>query len=414
MERKITTSMSALKWNRPNLEIIDQLLLPHEQVWLPIKNAEEAHKAIKTMQVRGAPAIGVVAGLGLATDLLHKKDAFQNEKDLLEYIAENTAYLRSARPTAVNLFEAMDRMDKHVETEHLRLKESKEASGNTLETIIETIVREAETLLENDVLDNRAIGKYGAEYLVARHGESRFSVLTHCNTGSLATAGYGTALGIIRALWEKTTQMDHVYCTETRPYNQGSRLTAYELHEENIDFSLVCDSAVSWLIKTSNQPAKTINNSLDKFDRSPVKAIIVGADRVTANGDTANKVGTYQLAIVAKNFGVDFIVAVPSTTIDLSLDNGSSIPIEYRSGTEVTNVSGVVLESADQQQRKGNGIIERSTVRVSPFGDFEAYNPSFDVTPCELITAIVTEKGVITKDASTGQFDVKGFLEKHN
>ncbi|PVU85285.1 hypothetical protein BB559_000184 [Furculomyces boomerangus] len=376
-------SMSALKWVRPNLKIIDQLLLPHEQVWIDVCSTESAHKAIKTMQVRGAPAIGVVAALGIASDILHTFSNGVSVSQVREYLFEKTSYLSTSRPTAVNLFEAMDLLKKIV------AEKSNELESNGINDgmiIVEQVVKTAESLLERDLNDNKAIGKFGSEFLIERHGESGFSVLTHCNTGSLATAGYGTALGIIRSLHKNAKNLGHVYCTETRPYNQGSRLTAYELFVEKIDFSLVTDSMVSYLISRNEEGS------------APVKAIIVGADRVARNGDTANKIGTFQLALIAKHFGIDFIVAVPVTSIDLTLDNGSLIPIEYRNKDEVTTTSGVLV---NQNSNK----LERATVRVAPFGDYGVWNPSFDVTPANLITAIITEKGTI-KRHENGTFDL--------
>ncbi|KAJ1933422.1 S-methyl-5-thioribose-1-phosphate isomerase [Linderina pennispora] len=238
-------------------------------------------------------------------------------------------------------------------------------------------------MLADDISDNKAIGANGAAFIERRRPETvpRIKVLTHCNTGALATAGHGTALGIIRSLYQKDgSVLEHVFFSETRPYNQGARLTAYELKEEGIPSTLVCDSAVSALLRSDPS----------------IRAIVVGADRVAANGDTANKIGTYQLAITAKFHGVDFIVAAPVTSIDLGLKSGKDIVIEERNMDEITQTAGFVSESI-------GGQLVRQTLQVAPVGT-NAWNPSFDVTPAELITAVVTEKGVFEKRGA--EFDL--------
>ncbi|KAI9337920.1 hypothetical protein BDR26DRAFT_863293 [Obelidium mucronatum] len=246
-------------------------------------------------------------------------------------------------------------------------------------------------MLERDVADNKAIGRAGADFILAnRAGNVR--VLTHCNTGSLATAGWGTALGIIRDLHQRD-RLDQAFCTETRPYNQGGRLTAYELVFEGIPSTLITDSMASALLAQKD-----------------IAAIVVGADRVTANGDTANKIGTYQLAIAAKYHNVPFIVAAPSTSIDLSLASGDLIPIEQRPGIEVVQIRGqVVDDEGNLKEHESDENITTSTVHISAKG-INVWNPSFDVTPAELITAIATEKGIVVKAPGSKEFDIKSFL----
>ncbi|KAJ1919195.1 S-methyl-5-thioribose-1-phosphate isomerase [Mycoemilia scoparia] len=374
-------AFTAIRWENPYLEIVDQLLLPHKIAHIPIRNSEDGHKAIVTMQTRGAPAIAIVAALSLAAELLAlPKEYFKTAADASDYIISKLKYLSTSRPTAVNLFDAVNKLTavvtKAIETD----------DSVSPQDIVKAYINSSEAMLEADISDNKAIGKHGAKYLINRNtSESthqKFKVLTHCNTGSLATAGYGTALGIIRSLNEDGA-LSHAFCTETRPYNQGSRLTAFELQQDNIPSTLVCDSAVSFLLKQNPD----------------IRAIVVGADRVAANGDTANKIGTYQLALAAKAHNIDFIVAAPTTSIDLNITNGDQIIVEQRKSTEVTCVSGKLLIGPEDDNTKTNGEAEQQpqllAVRVAPQG-VSVWNPSFDVTPAELITAVVTEKGVIT------------------
>ncbi|OMJ13807.1 Methylthioribose-1-phosphate isomerase [Smittium culicis] len=413
MEAGTDTMLLSLKWERPNLEIVDQLVLPHKHVWVKINTSNDAFTAIKTMQVRGAPAIAVVAGLGLAAEVISDKKSLESGKDAVSYLKERMSYLRRARPTAVNLAEAMDLLTSVVDTAYSQILTESDLQLQS-KFVVDSFVEAAEGLLVRDISDNKAIGKFGCEYITSKYlqkvsqnsnttGSNGFSVLTHCNTGSLATAGYGTALGIIRSLSKNSSDLKHVYCTETRPYNQGSRLTAYELLCEKIPFTLCFDSSISYLIQQLQKKAETNDTSSAS---SPVFAIIVGADRVTRNGDTANKIGTYQLALLARNFGLEFIVAVPSTSIDLKLSDGDSIPIEYRASEEVTMVSGMLVSS----ERGVDAVGSRATVRVAPEGEYGVYNPGFDVTPANLITAIVTEKGTISTKLPDGTFDIESFL----
>jgi methylthioribose-1-phosphate isomerase len=294
---------------------------------------------------------------------------------LFNFLKDSLEYLKTSRPTAVNLFDAAAKLWALIES---TAKEAKEPA-----TVVYAYIEAAEKMLVDDVQDNKNIGRLGAEYITNHvKDKGEIAVLTHCNTGSLATAGWGTALGIIRDL-HANGQLKHAYCTETRPYNQGSRLTAYELVYENIPATLICDSMASALLKQNPQ----------------VQAIVVGADRVAANGDTANKIGTYQLAITAKHHGILFIVAAPSTSIDLNTKSGDAIVIEQRPSEELVTVAGIRVQDA-----------QPATIRTAA-ENIGVWNPSFDVTPSELISAIVTEKGVVTKQEGSTQFDLASFLK---
>lgn len=343
--------LQAIRYQAGTLEILDQLRLPHESHYLTLADAGAVWEAIHSMKVRGAPAIAMVAALGLAAELTRAQLPSSRE-DLAALVRKRLDYLKTSRPTAVNLANMAARLGSMADT--LAKKE-----GLSVEAMRDAICAEAEGMLAADVAANQAIGRYGAEHMVANcqaaTGDGKLGVLTHCNTGSLATAGYGTALGVVRHLHE-SGRLERAYCTETRPYNQGSRLTAYELLHDCIPATLICDSMVAALLATGR-----------------VHAVVVGADRVTANGDTANKIGTYQLAICAKHHGVPFYVASPTTTVDASLPTGKEIPIEERPAREMTAIQGVELAPKD----------------------IKCWNPAFDVTPAELITGgIVTENGV--------------------
>ncbi|HMC23453.1 MAG TPA: S-methyl-5-thioribose-1-phosphate isomerase [Thermoanaerobaculia bacterium] len=305
-----------IRWRGDALELLDQRRLPHEMVYVTCRTSHEVASAIAGMIVRGAPAIGVAAAFGMA---LAKKCG-----DDLVFAAME---LRAARPTAVNLAWAVDRM----------LRAEGKAS-------------EAEAIFEEDLEANHRIGRFGAELLGASA-----TVLTHCNAGALATAGYGTALGVIRAAVEQGKRIA-VFADETRPYLQGARLTAWELQQEGIDVTLITDSMAGHFFQQR------------KFD-----AVVVGADRIAANGDTANKIGTYTLAILANVHDIPFYVAAPISTVDIATADGSAIPIEERSAREVTDIGGS---------------------RIAPDG-IAVRHPAFDVTPAKLITAIITDRGVL-------------------
>ncbi|KAJ1643480.1 S-methyl-5-thioribose-1-phosphate isomerase [Coemansia asiatica] len=374
-----SAKLLAIRWNRPHLSILNQLLLPHVSEYIDIRSSTAGHHAIASMQTRGAPAIAIVAALSLAAEVSQKR--FSTAIEARDFITERLDYLATSRPTAVNLFDAVTKL-KRLVVEEARVAE-------TGDQVVAIYVDAAEVMLAKDVQDNRAIGSNGAEYIERMAGElgvGRIKVLTHCNTGALATAGHGTALGIIRSLYQKSGSiLEHVYFGETRPYNQGARLTAYELQCEEIPATLVCDSSVSFLLK-----------------RDPsIVAIIVGADRVARNGDTANKIGTYQLAIAAKYHGRLFIVAAPSISVDMGIGSGEDIVIEERGQEEITMASGFVGDKVAQ------GVLERETLCVAPLGT-RAWNPSFDVTPAELVSAIVTEKDVFVKAPGKNVFDLAG------
>ncbi|XP_072939620.1 methylthioribose-1-phosphate isomerase [Epargyreus clarus] len=343
-------SLESIKYKRGALEILDQLLLPIQTRYVKVQGVEDGWKVINRMQVRGAPAIAIVGCLSLAVELL--KNEYTDKKDMRQEIEGKLNYLVSARPTAVNIKLAADEL--------INLANNLCADENvTANDFKEMFIKNIENMLIKDIEDNKEIGKYGCEAILnGLEGDGLVRILTHCNTGSLATAGYGTALGVIRAL-HTNKRLEHVYCTETRPYNQGARLTAYELVHEKIPGTLIVDSMVSALMHARN-----------------ISAVVVGADRVAANGDTANKIGTYQIAIVAKHHNVPFYVAAPLTSIDMSLTSGDRIKIEERPDREMTHIG--------EHRIAAPGI--------------SCWNPAFDVTPASLITGIITEKGVFRPD----------------
>lgn len=316
-----------LKFEDGYLFVINQLKLPKELQWVKLSNIEDYEKAIKDMVVRGAPLIGIVGAYGF----------YQGIKDKLPS-QEVYNRLKNTRPTAVNLFWALDRMLSFYE----KYKEEKD--------IVEKLLKEAQRIEIEDYHANRMIGGYG-EVLLPK----KANVLTHCNTGALATSGWGTALGVIRSAWENDKDIT-VFVDETRPYLQGSRLTAWELIQEGIPHYIITDSSSGFLMS-----------------KKKIDAIVVGADRITANGDTANKIGTYTLSVLAKHHNIPFYVAAPTSTFDLTIEKGEDIPIEERSQDEVKNCH---------------------CCPVAPEHS-KALNYSFDITPAENITAIITEKGII-------------------
>ncbi|XP_031571295.1 methylthioribose-1-phosphate isomerase-like [Actinia tenebrosa] len=340
-------SLQAIKYSRGSLEVLNQLLLPNELKYDEICKVEDGWSAIRSMKVRGAPAIAIVGALSLAVEIFPM--TFKTFEDLSSFVREKLEYLKTARPTAVNMTEAATSLNKFLANMPDNTEPEK-AKLNLLEKI--------ESMLSKDIADNKAIGKHGACHMIENiESKEKLRILTHCNTGSLATAGYGTALGVIRKLHE-IDKLDHVFCTETRPYNQGSRLTAYELVFEEIPATLIADSMVSMAMKLKD-----------------ISAVVVGADRVVANGDTANKIGTYQLAISAKFHSIPFYVAAPTTSIDLTLNSGKEIEIEERVAKELTLFQGI---------------------SIAPH-NVNCWNPAFDVTNSELITGgIITEFGVFS------------------
>jgi methylthioribose-1-phosphate isomerase len=332
-----------IQWTAAGVVILDQLKLPSEVVYYTYTDYRDVAKAIKTMIIRGAPAIGVAAAMGIALGVQHSRaKTLEEMRAEFPVICETLAH---TRPTAVDLFWAIARLKRRFEELALA------ASGNgaaSLEGIRAAMVQEALLVHEERRAGDRCIGKFGAA-LMPKSGR----VMTQCNAGALATAGIGTALGVIRMAIEAGHQIE-VLVPETRPYLQGSRLTAWELNEDGIPLTLITDNMVGHFLRTGG-----------------VGAVVVGADRIAANGDTANKIGTYGIAVLAKENNVPFYVAAPISTIDLTLPTGDQIPIEERSPTEVTHAAGV---------------------RTAP--DVRAAHIAFDVTPARYITAIITEKGV--------------------
>jgi len=329
--------IKTLEWTDAGVRFIDQTKLPTEEVYVTCKNYEEVAEAIRTMIVRGAPAIGVAAAMGVA--LGANQSTAQTIPDFNRDFDAICNTLAGTRPTAVNLFWAIRRMREKLE----------ELSGESVDQIKKGLVAEAQRVLIEDIAANEAMGRHGAVLLPSSGG-----VLTHCNAGALATAGYGTALGVIRAAVDSGKKLS-VYADETRPFLQGSRLTAWELMKDGIPTTLIADNMAGAIMR-----------------QGKIDAVIVGADRIAANGDVANKIGTYTVAVLAKEHGIPFYVAAPISTIDLNTPDGSRIPIEQRASTEVTHLAGRQIAPDD--------------VRVE--------NPAFDVTPSKYVTAIVTERGV--------------------
>ncbi|KAI3559109.1 S-methyl-5-thioribose-1-phosphate isomerase [Colletotrichum abscissum] len=376
------SGLQAVKYTRGRLEVLDQLRLPHEFHYDEVSTSEEAFDCIKSMRVRGAPAIAIVAALAHAVELHNGSCAASSSQDAVTYIDSRLDYLKESRPTAVDLTNAINQLKARVRS----------APQDDSKTVIAAYIEEAEKILQKDLQTNLSIGDHGAQWLREVAGASpdaKVSVLTHCNTGSLATSGHGTALGIIRTLWSNNL-LKHAYCTETRPYNQGSRLTAFELVYETIPSTLITDSMAAALF------------NLQK-DKMNIAAVIVGADRVVRNGDTANKIGTYQLAVLAKHHGVKFIVAAPTTSIDLETQTGAGIKIEERKGEELTQISGAIV------QADGNVDIARTARVATADQRINVWNPAFDVTPHDLIDAVVTEKGAVVKN-DEGQFDFRHIM----
>jgi methylthioribose-1-phosphate isomerase len=333
--------MRTLEYDAPQhaLLLIDQTRLPHENVVVTCRTAEDVAHAIRSMQVRGAPAIGVAAAYGLA--LGARAFAGTEAPAFLAYLEQIDALLRQTRPTAVNLHWALDRT-----LARARLVAERDGVAAAQAALLTL----ADTMAEEDIAANRRMGAFGLDLV-----PSGANVLTHCNAGALATVDYGTALGVVRAAHEAGRGI-HVYVDETRPFLQGARLTAWELQQLGVPMTLITDSMAGHFMS-----------------RGRVDLVVVGADRIAANGDVANKIGTYSLAVIARENGIPFYVAAPTSTIDLSLKTGAEIPIEERSSAEVVEVAGT---------------------RIAPYG-VTAAHPAFDVTPARMVTAIITECGVM-------------------
>lgn len=331
----MTLKTITMHWTGNSLILVDQRKLPHVVENVVCETYQQVAQAIKDMVVRGAPAIGAAAAFGYV--LGAKQFSHLKGEDLLKTMQQVHDTIARTRPTAVNLFWALRRM-------HEKFLANRDGD------FVSVLEQEAMKIAQEDIETNRAIGRHGQALL--RDGDT---VLTHCNAGALATVDYGTALGVIRAAIENGKRLK-VYVDETRPYLQGARLTAWELVQLGVETILICDNMAGWVMKLGK-----------------VNAVIVGADRIAANGDVANKIGTYTLAVLANRHGVPFYVAAPTSTIDLNVKDGSQIPIEERAHTEVTHV--------------GNVRIAAEGVKV--------YNPAFDVTEHELVTAIITERGLV-------------------
>ena len=329
-----------VEWKDQQVRILDQSVLPEKVRFLDCSDYAEVAEAIRSLKVRGAPAIGVTAALGIA--LGARQYTEPDPAGFRRHLDKVCAVLAATRPTAVNLFWAVNRMKRLLG----------EASLPTVEACQQFLLEEAQAILEEDVAINRMLGKFGAA--IIHDGDQ---ILTHCNAGALATAGYGTALGVVRAAWEEGKTL-HVFADETRPVLQGARLTAWELQQDGIPVTLITDNMAGALMQ-----------------KQKIQCCIVGADRIAANGDVANKIGTYSVAVLAKAHGIPFYVAAPFSTIDMETPNGEAIPIEERNVSEVTQVYGSRM--------------------IAPDG-ISVWNPAFDVTPANLIAGIITERGILS------------------
>ena len=327
-------TLRAIIWQNSQLHLLDQRLLPHKHTLIELKTVAKITQAIKDMVVRGAPAIGITAAYGV---VVAARTAYATSPNNWKAVITDDLYqLAQARPTAVNLIWALERMQANFAT----------ISGDP----VPVLLQEAQRIHQEDIDANYQMGNLGAALLT-----ENCQVLTHCNAGALATGGYGTALGVIRSAYS-ANKIKQVYADETRPWLQGARLTAWELLQDNIPVTLIADSAAAALMQ-----------------KKRVDWVIVGSDRIAANGDVANKIGTYSLAVLARQHGVKFMVAAPTSTIDMNLADGSKIVIEERTVEEILTAGGQTV-AADGAQ---------------------AWNPAFDVTPAELVDVIVTEKGVV-------------------
>jgi methylthioribose-1-phosphate isomerase len=325
-------SVETIEWTPEGVVMIDQTRLPREMAYVTCRDYKEVADAIRTMIIRGAPAIGVAAAMGIALGALKAADLDAEMPVICETLAKT-------RPTAVNLFWAIDRMNALYQSQR----------GSSVDAIRARLVKEAQQIKLEDIAINEAIGRNGAP--LVPDGKT---VLTHCNAGALATAGYGTALGVIRAAVASGKKID-VFADETRPFLQGARLTAWELQQDGIPTTLITDNMAGHFLKSGR-----------------IGCVVVGADRIAANGDVANKIGTYSVAVLARENNIPFYVAAPISTLDLTLASGDQIPIEERSASEVTHIQGV---------------------QMAP-DDIAVANPAFDVTPNRFIAGIITERGV--------------------
>jgi len=340
------SKVKTLKWDGKALSLIDQRKLPLVREYVICDSYEKIYFAIKDMIVRGAPAIGVTAAYGIA--MAANQFAGNKKSDFFSFMEQAISKIESSRPTAVNLFWASKRMRNLISG----------LSSNSLDYIKSSIVAEAKKIEQEDIEINRLIGSNGIKVFKEIFGKKeKYKILTHCNAGALATAGYGTALGVIRSLASEK-MIENIVVDETRPYFQGSRLTAWELQEEGIPYFIIADNMAAFMMS-----------------KNEVDAVVVGADRIAANGDSANKIGTFGVSVLASHFKIPFFIAAPLSTIDMNIDSGEMIPIEERDGNEIREFFGKKIISEDMPVK----------------------NPSFDVTPHENITAIITEKAIIKK-----------------
>jgi methylthioribose-1-phosphate isomerase len=329
--------IQTLEWTDQGVRFIDQTKLPTEEVYVTCTTHEQVADVIRTMVVRGAPAIGVAAGMGIALGVQNSNA--ETVADLKQDFDQICDLIGKTRPTAVNLFWAIGRMRDKFDRSRVR----------PIAQIKQELIEESKRMHAEDIAANQAMGRHGATLMPSEGG-----VLTHCNAGALATAGYGTALGVIRAAVEQGKKI-HVYADETRPFLQGSRLTAWELMKDGIPTTVISDNMAGAMMK-----------------QGKIAAIVVGADRIAANGDVANKIGTYTVAVLAKENRIPFYVAAPMSTVDLDCPDGGQIPIEQRDAKEVTHIAG--------KQMVPDGV--------------SIENPAFDVTPAKYVTAIITERGI--------------------
>jgi methylthioribose-1-phosphate isomerase len=330
--------IQTLEWTESGVRFIDQRKLPGEEVYITCSTHEEVADVIRDMVVRGAPAIGVAAAMGIALGI--KNSPASNAHELELEFEKISGLMAKTRPTAANLFWAIQRMKKKFQS----------LGAKSVLQVKQALIEESKRMHAEDIAANQALGRHGAMLMPSSGG-----VLTHCNAGALATCGYGTALGVIRAAVAQGKNI-HVYADETRPFLQGSRLTAWELMKDGIPTTVISDNMAGAMMK-----------------QGKIAAIIVGADRIAANGDVANKIGTYTVAVLAKEHGIPFYVAAPFSTIDLTTADGSKIPIEQRNIHEVTHIAG--------RQMVPEGV--------------QVENPAFDVTPAKYVSAIVTERGIV-------------------
>ena len=336
-------SIQPIEWLGNRVKILDQTRLPQEETYLELSSYQDIASAIAQLKIRGAPAIGIVGAYALALGAL-KIESSSND-DFLKKFRQVSQTIASTRPTARNLFRAVERMERVAK------------AGNDVTEIKKNLVQEAARIHSEEIEATIKLSRFGAELI-----NDGFTILTHCNTGPLATAGYGTALGAIIQAKEQGKKIK-VFVTETRPLLQGARLTTWELKKAGVPFTLITDSMAGYFMSQGG-----------------IDCVIVGADRIAANGDTANKIGTYTLAVLARENNIPFYVAAPTSTIDLSLKSGKAIPIEQRKPEEVTHIQGLAIAPEDT----------------------EAQNPAFDVTPHKYITALITERGIIRKPFGEG------------